>query len=62
MTVQRFADEAFWQQAATVLAEEELDRVAHAVDGAVEIHPAAAHPDISFHQRATCPVTGRFLR
>jgi hypothetical protein len=35
-----------WQD--TLLAEEELDRADHAIDGAVEIHPATAPPDISF--------------
>jgi|UPI00003A3937 hypothetical protein len=48
MTVQRFADDASAGREVTVFAEEELYRVAYAVDGAVEIHPATAHPDISF--------------
>jgi hypothetical protein len=47
MTLQRLADEAFGSDQIPVFAEEELDRIAHAVDGAVEIHPAPAHPDIS---------------
>lgn len=48
MTFQRFADEAFGSRQVTVLAEQELDCIAHAFDGAVELHPATANPDTSF--------------
>lgn len=43
MTLQGLAGEAFGGQKIAMLAEEELNRVADAVDGAVEIHPSAAN-------------------
>lgn len=46
MTFQCLAKEAFGCWQITVCAEEELDRVAEAVDGAVEIHPLAADFDV----------------
>src|SRR5690606_4438703 len=45
---QRFAQEAFRRRQVTVLAEEELDRVAAAIDRAVKIRPPSANPDIGF--------------
>lgn len=48
MTFQRVADKAFGSRQVTLLAEEELDRGAHAIDGGVKIHPATAHSDVSF--------------
>ena len=42
---QSLVHEAFRRQQVTMLAEEELDRVAQAVDGAVEVHPPATDPD-----------------
>lgn len=44
----RLPDKAFGRRQVTLLAEEKLDRVTHAVDGAVKIHPVTGHPDISF--------------
>ena len=54
MTLQRLAQEAFGRRQITVLAEPELDRVADAVDGAIEIHPLAANLDVGFVRHATC--------
>ena len=48
MTPQRLAQEAFGRRQITTLAEPELDGIADAVDGAIEIHPAAANLDIGF--------------
>ena len=48
MTVQRFSHKAFGGRQITVLAEEELDRIAQAVDGAVEIRPATTNLHIGF--------------
>jgi acyl-CoA reductase-like NAD-dependent aldehyde dehydrogenase len=42
------SNEALCSRQVTVFAEEELDRVTHTVDGTVEIHPLAAHLDVSF--------------
>ncbi|BCH35735.1 hypothetical protein MesoLjLc_76650 [Mesorhizobium sp. L-8-10] len=46
MALQGLADEAFCSLQVTVLAEEEFDRVADAVDGAVKIHPATTDLDV----------------
>ena len=43
-----------------MLAEEELDRVAGIVDGAIQIHPSAADPHIGFVERPLagyCPLS-----
>ena len=48
MSRKRLAQEAFGRRQVTVFAEEELDRVANTVDGAVEIHPLAANLDVGF--------------
>lgn len=44
--LQRFAEEALGCRQAAVPAEPELDRVADAVDGAVEIHPLTSDLDV----------------
>ncbi len=46
MPLERLAQEAFGGSQIASLAEPEFDRVAIAVDGAVEVHPSAADPDI----------------
>ena len=46
MTIQRPAKEALGRWQVTAFAEEKLDRIADAVDSAVEIHPFAADLDV----------------
>ena len=46
MTLQRLSEEPLGRRQIALLAEQELDRVADAVDGAVEIHPLAADLDV----------------
>ena len=46
MSRKRLAQEAFGRRQVTVFAEEELDRVADAVDGSIEIHPLATDLDV----------------
>src|SRR5690606_21189990 len=48
VALQRLAQEAFSRRQITMLAEPEFDRVADTVDGAIEIHPAAANFDVGF--------------
>ena len=48
MTVQRVSDKGFGSRQVALLAREGLYRVARAIDGTLEIHPATAHPDVSF--------------
>lgn len=50
MALQGLPQEAFGRRQVTVFAEEECDRIAKAVDGAIEIHPLAADLDVGlFH-------------
>lgn len=46
MALQDLQQEAFGRRRVTVFAEEEFDRIAEAVDGAIEIHPLAADFDV----------------
>lgn len=48
MALQGFPEEALGRQQVAMLAEPEFDRVADAVDGAVEIHPLTANLDVGF--------------
>lgn len=50
MTLKRFAQEAFRRPEITMFAEEELDRVADAIDGLIEIDPLTANLDVGFVQ------------
>ena len=50
MSRKRLAQEAFGRWQVSICAEEELDRVANAIDGAVEIHPPAPDLDVSLCQ------------
>mgnify|MGYP003674578617 CR=1 FL=1 len=46
MARKRLSNKALCSRQVTAFAEEELDRIANAVDGTVKIHPLAAHLDI----------------
>jgi ABC-type proline/glycine betaine transport system permease subunit len=46
MALERFPEETLGRRQIPMFAEIEFDRVADAVDGAVEIHPFSAHPDV----------------
>ena len=50
MALQGLPQEAFGHRQVTVFAEEEFDRIAKAVDGAIEIHPLAADLDVGLVQ------------
>ena len=58
MACKRLSKETLCSRQVTVLAEEELDRVANTVDGTVEIHPLATHLDVGF-VKVPLPATGR---
>ena len=46
MTIERLLEKALYSKQIAMFAEVELDRIAKAVDGAIEIHPLAANFDI----------------
>ena len=46
MTVESLVEEPLCRDEIAVLAEEEFNRIANAVDGSIEVHPFAANFDV----------------